>query len=360
MPLGMDLTVVVVHYHTPELAREGVLALRQELAAMALDCELVVVDNGSDAAGRAVLSALPARLLVPERNLGYAGGVNLGLSSASARWLMVMNADVRVLPGCVAALVAQLADADVVGPGFFWDPGKRLLLPPAEQRTRRAELRRALATRGDPWTRLARRRFRRHARRHWDAQAPLRSSALSGALLAFRRSAWDAVGPFDEGFALYFEENDWLARADRRDLRLRYVPAAAAVHHYNQGAQREARAQRWFEQSEARFARRYYGDWFAALRRAVTAATPGILAPPRLPAGAPELPAAAFRGVDGPWVEVAAGGLRFPAAAERLRGAEEGWRLPDSVWFSLAPGEYFVTVVGEDGREHGVWAFARP
>lgn len=355
----MDLTVVVIHYRTPELARAAVLALRDDLEATALDYELVLVDNGSDSEGGALLRTLPTRLLAPGRNLGYAGGVNLGLSSSSAPWLMVMNADVRVWPGCVPALVSQLAEGDVVGPRFFWDEGRRLVLPPAERRTRGAELLRVLATRGGRWAKLARRRFRRHARRHWEAQAPLRSEALSGALLAFRRAAWDSVGPFDEDFALYFEESDWLARARNLGLRSLYVPDAAALHHYNQGAQREAQAQRWFEESEARFAQRHYGDWFCALRRRVAAAKSNAARPQHLPPGAPVLPAAAFRGVPGPWVEVAAGVLRFPAAAERLLCPEEGWRLPDGVWASLAAGEYFVTVVGEDRRDYGVWAFTR-
>ena len=148
-----------------------------------------------------------------------------------------MNPDVLVLPGCLPALLAALrAGAAVAGPRFYWDRGRRLLLPPAELRTRREELLRLLAGKRGGWAARARRRWRRHARRHWEAREPLPSHALSGSLLALRRSAWEAVGPFDEGFRLFFEETDWLLRARRQGLAGRYVPAAEAVHLYSQSA----------------------------------------------------------------------------------------------------------------------------
>ena len=52
-----------------------------------------------------------------------------------------MNPDVRVLPGCLGALMDALnAGAAVAGPRFYWDEGRRMLLPPAEERSRRSEL----------------------------------------------------------------------------------------------------------------------------------------------------------------------------------------------------------------------------
>jgi len=41
---------------------------------------------------------------------------------------------------------------------------------------------------------------------------------LSGALLAFRRDTWNIVGPMDDRYHLYFEEDDWLCRIARAKL----------------------------------------------------------------------------------------------------------------------------------------------
>ncbi|HYL04576.1 MAG TPA: glycosyltransferase, partial [Thermoanaerobaculia bacterium] len=137
------LAVVLVHYHTPRLAAAAVAALQRDLAAgegaaAGLEVEWLLVDNGSDPEGRELLASLPVRILEPGRNLGFAGGVNLGVASSSAESILLLNPDVMVLPGCTAGLMDCLrAGAAAAGPRFYWDAGRRLLLPPAEARSPR-------------------------------------------------------------------------------------------------------------------------------------------------------------------------------------------------------------------------------
>jgi len=349
----MRLAVVLVHYHTPDLAAAAVEALAADLAGTGLAVEWLLVDNGSDAAERARLEALPVRRLDPGENLGFAGGINLGVAHASADAMLLMNPDVIVLPGCVPALLDALrGGAEVAGPRFFWDRGRRLLLPPAERRGRGEELAALLASRGGRWAAWARRRWRRHARRHWQAPAPLASHALSGSLIALSRAAWERVGPFDDGFRLYFEESDWLLRARERGVSCVYVPAAEAVHLYSQSAAREPRSQQWFAESARRFRRRHYGEGFTRLlegmdrRLAQRAALPPPAAPPeglRLP---PE------RGAYPLWVEVSPNPAGFPAAAERLPAPlDRPWRLPAEIAGRLPPGGWAVQVTDARGRE---------
>src|SRR5688572_10577388 len=108
----MRLAVLLVHYHTPALAAAAVEALWRDVQAAGLDpaadVEWILVDNGSDEAGRTLLESLPVRRIDPGRNLGYAGGVNLGVARSSAELILQLNPDVLVLPGCVSALLAAL------------------------------------------------------------------------------------------------------------------------------------------------------------------------------------------------------------------------------------------------------------
>ncbi|HKI02425.1 MAG TPA: glycosyltransferase [Thermoanaerobaculia bacterium] len=348
----MRLAVILVHYHTPELAAAAVEALRADVAGTGLEVEWLLVDNGSDAAGRALLEGLPVERIDPGSNLGYAGGVNLGVTRSKAELVLLMNPDVIVLPGCVPALLDSLRDgAAVAGPRFYWDRGRRLVQPPSEIRSRREELMTLLAGRSPAWAARARRRWRRHARRHWEARSPLPSHALSGSLLALRRTAWEEAGPFDEGFRLYFEETDWLLRAAGRGLASRYVPGAEAVHLYNQSAAREPRAQQWFEESAGRFRRRHYGPWFVGLLEGLDRRLPrggAAAALPRLPPEGLKLPAepSAYP----LWVEVSPNPVGFPAAAERLSGPPGGsWTLPAEI----GEIELTVQVTDRSGREIG-------
>ena len=324
------ISAVFVHYRTPALLEAAVTALHRDARASGFKMDVVVVDNGasSAAADRLDGARLEAEVLEPASNLGYAGGINLGVREGRGEVLLLMNADVVVEPGCVRALVDALADAEIAGPRLFWDHGCRLMLPPQQVRTRAAELDAAWAERSVAWGRSYRRRWRRRARAFWSGREPVPCFELTGAFLAVRRDFWERVGPFDEGYRLYFEETDWLLRARALGARAVLAPAARAVHAYDQSAKREPRAQMWFEQSMARFRRRRYGAWFAALLRLIERAPRRFAGPRPLPAVPAEGHAAGET-----WVEVTPLPLGVPAAGCRLDGgvAPADFELPDDV-----------------------------
>lgn len=349
----MDVAVVVVHYQTPALAADAVQAVLDDAGRAGVSVEGVIVDNGSDAAGRGQLSALPFRLLDPGRNLGFAGGVNLGVASTRAARIVVMNPDVVLVPGCLARLLEALqSDAEIAGPRFFWDRERRLVLPPAERRDRAGELLALLATRSRAWARRARRRWRRHARAHWRARQPRPGHDLSGSLLAFRRETWRRVGPFDDAYPLYFEETDWLLRARRRGARAVYLPAAEAIHLHGRSAAIEPASQSWFEASAARFRERHYGAWFVRL----LAGLAKVLGP-----GSPSASVASREAPDlsryhsPAWIEVSPNATGYPAAAERLPAPAAGWSLPAEVATRLAGETLDIRLVDDRGRELAFW-----
>jgi GT2 family glycosyltransferase len=358
----MRLSIVLVHYRTPDLLARSIAALRRDLALAGVEvpeAEWLVVDNGSDASGRARIEGLGVRRLDPGGNVGYAAAVNLGVARSTGERLLVLNPDVIVRPGCAGALLAALGTdperTAVAGPRFSWDCAGRLLLPPAERRSRRAEAAAVLARRHPRAARHARAAWRRHARRHWRAREPLASHALSGALLAFHRAVWRRVGPLDEGFRLYFEEVEWLERVRRAGGAGRYVPAAEAVHLYDQSAGAEPAAAGWFDASARRFRRLRYGATFAAALEALDRVLPRGPGPA---AGLPELSPrgldlAALEGAEGPlWIEVSPRPEGFPAAAERWpQGGEGAWRLPDEIARRSGPGPWYLTVADDRGRE---------
>lgn len=349
----MRLAIVLVHYHTPALAAAAVEALRRDVEGAGLDpdseVEWLLVDNGSDEAGRALLESLAIRRIDPGSNLGYAGGVNLGVETSRAGMILLMNPDVLVLPGCVRGLMEALdAGAGVAAPQSFWDRGRRMLLPPAEPRSRRDELAVLLAGRGPQAAVRARQRWRRHVRRHWEARQPFPSWTLSGSLLAVRREVWDRVGPFDPGFPLFFEETDWLLRVRRHGIPAWYVPAAEAVHLHGQSAVAEPRSRQWFEESARRFRERWYGVWFADLLEALDRRLPRRPDPREEVAAALDLTGFPFP----LWIEVSPNPTGFPAAAERLDApVPGGWRLPEEVVQRIAGSELAVQVVDSQGRE---------
>jgi GT2 family glycosyltransferase len=339
----VKLAIVLVHYHTARLAVAAYKALEADLRTSDLEADWILVDNGSSEEDREILASLNVRRLEPGANLGYAGGANLGVRATDAEAVFLMNPDVEVLPGCTLALLDVLATGvAAAGPRFYWDAGRRFLLPPTECQTRHDELQRLAAERGEFWERRARRSWRRHARRFWTARESFRCYELSGALLAFRRDAWEEVGGFDEGYALYFEETDFLERLRRRGQEAVFVPRAEAVHLYAQSTIAEPRAAGWFVESHRRFRRRFYGKAFTAVlelldrgwrRRELTRGSSRTFAD-----GVPA------------WLEVTTSPLGYPAGAQALVG-EPSWELDAEIVRRLPAGTYVLRTVAEDGRE---------
>lgn len=358
----MRIAFIIVHYHTAILLRQAVTAIITDLAFSGLDADLIVVDNGSNESERKVMETLPGLRVDAGKNRGYAGGINLGAAQTQADLLFLMNADVLVQPGCTRALMRALeSGASAAGPRFYLDQDKQFLLPPTEERTRRNEVLRRLAPRGDRWARVARGRWRRHAHHHWQARGVIESHHLSGALLAVKRRALDKVGPFDEVYRLYFEESDWLMRLKRAGLTSCYVPTAEAVHFYNQSAAREPQAKNWAADSAAIFARRHYGKTFCAVARHLSR-----IGQMQFNSASNRSGESFERTINGflhssatpLWLELSPSPLGFPAAAALIDARRiSEWYWPPGMWAYMQSGKYFLRVVAGDGQELAQYSY---
>ena len=86
--------------------------------------------------------------------------------------------------------------------------------------------------------------------------------------MAVRGEVFDSAGGFDERFALYFEETDFLRRVASSRGRIVSVPGARCRHLYNQSAGQDPdRAGRLFAQSELRYFAKWNGPFLASVMK---------------------------------------------------------------------------------------------
>lgn len=232
--MGPDISLVLVTFRSSVVAPDAVGSFRAEVARLGLHAEVVLVDHSEDAEELARLQQVKPDKLLVQPNRGYAAGVNAGLAHASGATLLVGNPDIRFTAGGVGALLDGLtAGWDVVGPQFVLGG---LLFSPADVETPAEELQRWFASCSRVlWSRYFHRELQRW-RRAWEARAPLAVPALSGALLAFRHEVAKKIGPWDEGYFLYFEETEWLRRVAADGMRLALVPPARVEHLWGHAA----------------------------------------------------------------------------------------------------------------------------
>lgn len=124
MTHGIEAVGLVLHFRTPERTLGCLASLCAEGVR-----RTVVVDNSQDggysvaamASGLAELRArgMAVELLQPARNLGFASGVNLGLThilASGGGHVLLINSDAVLVAGALGRLVAKLGDAGVVAP----------------------------------------------------------------------------------------------------------------------------------------------------------------------------------------------------------------------------------------------------
>ena len=80
--------------------------------------ETIVVDNGSvDGSTAVAASEFPdLRVVTPGRNLGFAGGANLGAHQARGGLLLFLNPDVRLPAGSVRTMAGITTDTSTPVP----------------------------------------------------------------------------------------------------------------------------------------------------------------------------------------------------------------------------------------------------
>lgn len=254
------ISLVVVNYRSAALAAD---AIRSARASTRNALHVVIVDNTCDAAEARALEPHADFLLAAATNLGYAGAINAARPHCRGDIVILANPDVIFFDGAIDRLADALADpaTAVAGPALYWDNALQWILPPSEPHTLRGKVDEILASRSNLWRSLRSRRRLRRRLAFWRHEKTTRVPAISGAVMAIRLRDFDAVGGFDERFALYFEETDFLRRVTKAGRRIMYVPAAKCRHLYNQSAGADAaRAASLFLASEAA----YFGKWYGA------------------------------------------------------------------------------------------------
>jgi GT2 family glycosyltransferase len=187
---------------------------------------IIVVDNGSTELSVQRLRGDGAfQLLTNPTNLGYAGGVNVGIEAALARgadYVWLLNSDATTRPDVLSRLVAA-AEADqrigLVSPVFF-DP----------DRPDTAEFRLA---RFDATTRTATQTADLSTAMAWQRDFPDQLVLLGTALL-IRRRLIETIGVLDAGFFAYVEDVDYCLRAHAAGFRTVAVPEAVVFHTFKQ------------------------------------------------------------------------------------------------------------------------------
>ena len=258
------LSIVIVTFNSAKDIDACLASLASQPAAV--DFETVVVDNASsDGTAAAVHARWPGvRLLEERRNLGFAGGTNVGIRQTFGELILMLNPDTAVRPGALATLIAALdarPDAAVAGPRLVDGQGRaelsfgRMIGPLAELRQK------LLATGHDRSLPLISDYVERLTR------DPRETDWVSGACLLVRRVDAEGVGLLDERYFMYAEDVDFCAALRARGRRILFVPGAEVVHQRGRSvASRPQATEMAYRRSQLAFYAKHHPGWTPFLR----------------------------------------------------------------------------------------------
>jgi GT2 family glycosyltransferase len=256
-----DIAVVIVTFNNADHVDGLFASLRAEAGALRL--RVVVVDNGSTDATRERLAQHPDAIVVDGNgNRGYAAGINLAIRRVGDTGsILVLNPDLALQPGALAALLARLRDSAagavvprILEPGGHNYPSLR----------REPSIGRAL---GDA---LLGSRFPRRPASTSEIDAVDESYThahpvdwATGAAILIDAAVAAEVGDWDPRFFLYSEETDFFARLRALGHTVWFEPEAVVLHDRG-GSGSSPQLSALMAANRVRYVRKHRGRGYAA------------------------------------------------------------------------------------------------
>ncbi len=187
--------------------------------------EVIVVDNASNNQEADIIAKRypQVRVIKSERNLGFAGGNNLGIQAALGKYLFLVNNDTIFKEFNIQALIGRMESSSEIGIvcpkiRFAWD-NNPIQFAGYTSLSKTTVRNRAIGYGEDD-----------HGQ--YDTAHP--TPYAHGAAMLIRRNAIDTVGLMPECFFLYYEELDWSMMFARSGYQIWYEPTCTIYHKESQ------------------------------------------------------------------------------------------------------------------------------
>ena len=227
----MDLSIIIINYKTKDLTLQTLDSVFKADPPPG-KMEVFLIDNHSqDATPAAVKQQFPqVKQILSPKNLGFAGGNNLGLRQAKGRYILLLNSDTIIEPDTLTVMIKYMDANPQVGLSTCRVELADGRIDPASHR--------GFPT---PWASLTYylglEKFFPHspllAQYHqgWkDLKQIHEIDSPVGAFFFLRKSALNQVGLLDEAFFMYAEDLDLAFRIKKSGWQVMYVPLTTITH----------------------------------------------------------------------------------------------------------------------------------
>ena len=218
--MDIDLSIITINYN----GLKDTLALIETIPFND-NLEVIVVDNASDnQEAEQISSRFPkVKVIKSDKNLGFAGGNNLGIKASKGKYLFLINNDTYFKDFNVQALIDR----------FDSDPNIGIVCPKIKFAWPPQPIQFA------GYTPLSNITIRNQAigfgeEDHGQYDFAHTTPYAHGAAMLIKREAIDKVGLMPECYFLYYEELDWSMMFTRAGYQIWYDPQSTIFHKESQ------------------------------------------------------------------------------------------------------------------------------
>lgn len=231
-----DVSILIVSYRSAEHIGECLESVRA--GARRVAPEIIIVDNApGDGTAEIVRARFPeVTLITPDRNLGFAAGVNRAARAAQAGLLLLLNPDTVLLDGAVDEIVrfARARPAHGIYGGRTLKPDGTL--EPSSCWGRPTLWSLATFACGLSAAFPRNRFFDPESLGAWPRDTVREVGIVTGCFLLIQRALWERLGGFDERYFMYGEDADLAVRAAALGFRPVIDPGACLIHEVGQSS----------------------------------------------------------------------------------------------------------------------------
>lgn len=224
----ITLSIITVNYN----GLKDTCALIDSIPFSAMPLEVIVVDNGSKEDEAALISRRYPQVhaIRSDKNLGFAGGNNIGIKAAKGKYLFLINNDTELRGDWhIDKLIQRLESSETIG----------VVCPKIRFAWGNNPIQFAGYTKLSPIT-MRNRALGFNEEDHGQHDTPHPTPYAHGAAMLLKREAIEKAGLMPECYFLYYEELDWSLLIRHAGYSIWYDPAATIYHKESQSTGQES------------------------------------------------------------------------------------------------------------------------
>lgn len=191
-------SIITVNYNQPQVTLEFLKSLLENTKDD--NIELILIDNGSRVDSESTFKQLYPDLIYirSEKNLGFAGGNNLGVKKAKGDFLLFLNNDTELTTDLISTLIDEFHQNPRIGLLspliIYFDDKSKIQYAGYSDMNYLTARNRGIGSKEDNWNQY---------------NSSYKTGFIHGAAMMCRREDLLNVGLMEENYFLYYEEIDW-------------------------------------------------------------------------------------------------------------------------------------------------------